>query len=234
MKIAQLAVLPLAILVSTALAAPENYNVSWEGTLKAVHHGDVSGKLSLKQFSGKKHLYAVGPVAELDGEITVIDSNFHIARVRHGEVKTDSDLTTSASILVWSEVPSWRPPLMIGESVDNQDQLEKLIETLATENGIDTTKPFPFMIDGTVKSVDYHILAPITTNSAASDHRGNAKTITSKDVPVRIVGFFSKNHGGIFTHMGSMAHLHILDNNGHSGHVDAIALDSKAMVFFPE
>ena len=234
MKTAQLTFFVLAFLVSTALAVSENYEVSWEGTLKAVHHGDVSAKVSLQEFSSKKHLYAVGPVAELDGEITVIDSNFHIARVRHGEVKTDSDLTTSASFLVWSEVESWRSPIILGESADDQDHLEKLIDGLATEKGIDTTKPFPFMVDGTAKSVEYHILAAKASNSAASDHRSNAKTITLQDVPIKIIGFFSKNHGGIFTHMGSMTHLHILDNNGHSGHVDAIALDSKAMVLFPQ
>ena len=75
MKTAQFTLLVLICLVSTALAVSENYNVSWEGTLKAVHHGDVSGKVSLQEFSAKKNLYAVGPVAELDGEITVIDSN---------------------------------------------------------------------------------------------------------------------------------------------------------------
>jgi len=234
MKTVQLTFFVLAFLVSTTLAASENYKVSWEGTLKAVHHGDVSAKVSLQEFSSKKHLYALGPVAGLDGEITVIDSNFHIARVRHGEVKTDNDLTTSASFLVWSEVESWRSPIILGESADDQDHLEKLIDSLATEKGIDTTKPFPFMADGTAKSVEYHILAPKASNSAASDHRSNAKTITLKDVPVKIIGFFSKNHGGIFTHMGSMTHLHILDSNGHSGHVDAIALDSRAMVLFPQ
>ena len=123
---------------------------------------------------------------------------------------------------------------MLGENAKSQDHLEKLLETLATENGIDIFKPFPFMIEGKVKSVDYHILAPMRTNTDASDHRGNAKTITLKDVPARIIGFFSKNHGGIFTHMGSMTHLHIIVNNGQSGHVDVIALESKAMVSFPQ
>ncbi|RLB65449.1 MAG: hypothetical protein DRH08_07985 [Deltaproteobacteria bacterium] len=234
MKTIQFTILIITLLVSAALAVPENYNVSWEGTLKAVHHGDVSGRVPLKQFSGKKHLFAVGPVAEMDGEITVIDSNFYITRVRHEEIKTDNDLTASASFLVWAEVPSWKSPIMLGERADNQDHLEKIIETLASENGVDTSKPFPFMIDGKVKAVDYHILAPKKTSSATSDHRSNAKTITVKDVSVKFIGFFSKNHGGIFTHMGSMAHLHILDNNGHSGHVDALALDSKAMVLFPQ
>jgi len=235
MKPTQTIVLILILIASTALANSNNYNVSWIGTLKAVHHGDISAKVSLQKFSGKKHLYAVGPVADLDGEITVIDSNFHITRVRHGEIKTDNDLNTSASFLVWSQVPSWKTPILLNESAENQGHLEKLIESLASKKGIDTTKPFPFMIDGTAKSVEYHILAPKTSNNtAASDHRSNAKTITSKDVPVRIIGFFSKNHGGIFTHMGSMTHLHILDNNGYSGHVDEIAFDSKTMVLFPQ
>lgn len=234
MKIAALNLIIFTLLVSTALAASGTFHVSWEGTIKDVHHGDVSGKVSLQEFSGKKHLYAIGPVEELDGEITVIDSNFYIARVRQGEIKTDNDLTTSASFLVWAEVPTWSSPISLGENADNQDHLDKQIYSLASENGIDTTKPFPFIIDGTAKSVDYHILARKTAKLAASDHRDNAKTVKLKDVSVRIIGFFSKNHGGIFTQMGSMTHLHILDNNGHSGHVDAISVDSKAQVLFPQ
>ena len=31
--------------------------------------------------------------------------------------------------------------------------------------------------------------------------------------------------------MTSITHLHTPENNGHSGHVDSIAFDSKAMVF---
>lgn len=234
MKIARIAVLIPAVLLSTALAAPGNYYVSWEGTLKAVHHGDVSGKVPLTRFSGTEHLYAVGPVAEMDGEITVIDSIFHIARVRKEEITTDSDLTTSASFLVWSEVPSWKPPATLGEGAEDQGQLETMIETLASENGVDTTMPFPFLIDGRVKAVDYHILDPKKSSSPASDHRSRAKAITSKDVPARIIGFFSKSHGGIFTHMGSMTHLHVLDANGYSGHVDAISLYPKAVVLLPQ
>jgi hypothetical protein len=50
-----------------------SYSVSWQGALRAVHGGDVSGKLPLQQFSERKNIYAAGPVAGLDGEITVID-----------------------------------------------------------------------------------------------------------------------------------------------------------------
>jgi hypothetical protein len=91
--------------------AAGSYSVSWQGALSAVHGGDVSGKVPLQQFSESKNIYAVGPVAGLDGEITAIDSKFHIARVKPGKIKTDSDLSTTASFLVWSEVSAWNHPL---------------------------------------------------------------------------------------------------------------------------
>ena len=230
----KLIVLILTCLTSPVLGFAADYHVSWKGTQRDFHHGDVSGKVALQEFSGKSHLYAIGPVAELDGEITVIDSNVHIARVRHGEIKTDNDLTTMAGFLVWSEVPAWRSPIMLGESADNHAHLERLIETLASKEGIDTSKPFPFIIDGTITSVDYHILAAGSSDSAISDPRHGAKKVSSRNVPAKIIGFFSKNHGGIFTHKGSMAHLHVLEDNGHSGHVEDITLSSRVMVLFPQ
>lgn len=218
----------------TASAATGSYSVSWQGALRAVHGGDVSGKVPLQQFSERKNIYAVGPVAELDGEITAIDGKFHIARVKHGEIKTDSDLSTTASFLVWSEVSAWKRPVVLSERVDNHAQLEKQIEFLAAKEGVDTTKPFPFIIEGIVESVDYHILVPKKPHQADSGHRDSAKKISSRDVAAKVIGFFSKNHEGVFTHRGSAAHLHILESNGYSGHVDEIVLNAEARVSFPQ
>jgi acetolactate decarboxylase len=215
-------------------AAAGSYSVSWQGTLRAVHGGDVSGKVPLQQFSERKNIYAVGPVAELDGEITAIDGKFHIARVKHGTIKTDSDLSTTASFLVWSEVSAWKRPVVLGEKVGNHAQLEKQIEFLAGKEGVDTTKPFPFIIEGIVESVDYHILVPKKPHQVDSGHLDNAKKISSRGVAAKVIGFFSKNHEGVFTHRGSAAHLHVLESNGCSGHVDEIALNAEARVSFPQ
>ena len=217
-----------------ASAIAGSYRVSWQGTLRAVHGGDLSGKVPLQQFSERENIYAVGPVAELDGEITAIDGKFHIARVRHGEIKTDSDLSTTASFLVWSEVSAWKQPVALSEKVGNHAQLEKRIESLAAKEGVDTTKPFPFIIEGMVESVDYHVLVPKKPHQADSDHRDRAKKFSSKGVAAKVIGFFSKNHEGVFTHKGSAAHLHILESNGCSGHVDEIALHAEARVSFPD
>ena len=218
----------------TESAATGGYSVSWKGALRAVHGGDVSGKVPLQQFFERKNLYAVGPVAGLDGEITAIDGMFHIARVKHGEIKTDGDLSTTASFLVWSEVSAWKQPVVLGKKAGNHAQLEKQIEFLAAKEGVDTTKPFPFIIEGTIESVDYHILVPKESHEAGSGHMDSAKKISSKGVAAKIVGFFSKHHEGIFTHRGSAAHLHILEGNGDSGHVDEIVLNAEARVSFPQ
>jgi acetolactate decarboxylase len=218
----------------TASAAPRSYSVSWQGALRAVHGGDVSGKVPLQQFFERKNIYAVGPVAELDGEITAIDGKFHIARVKHGEIKTDEDLSTTASFLVWSEVSAWKQPVDLGKKVGNHAELEKQIEFLAVKEGVDTTNPFPFIIEGIIESVDYHILVPKKSHQAESSHIDSAKKISSKGVAAKIIGFFSKNHEGIFTHRGSAAHLHIIESNGYSGHVDEIVLNPEARVSFPQ
>jgi acetolactate decarboxylase len=218
----------------TESAATRSYNVSWQGALRSVHGGDVSGKVPLQQFIERKNIYAVGPVAGLDGEITAIDGKFHIARVKHGEIKTDGDPSTTASFLVWSEVSAWKQPVVLGTKVDNHAQLEKQIEFLAVKEGVDTTKPFPFIIEGTIESVDYHILVPKKSHKADASHIDSAKKILSKGVAAKIIGFFSKHHEGIFTHRGSAAHLHVLESNGNSGHVDEIVLNAETRVSFPE
>lgn len=223
----------LLLSASAVFAVATTYEVHWQGSLRAVHGGDVSGKVPLQQFKGKKNLYAVGPVAELDGEITAIDDKIYIARVKHGRVTNDSDFSTRASFLVWSEVGAWQPSMPLGAKVENHAQLEKQVEALAAKAGIDTSSPFPFKLEGVFDSVDYHVLVP-KTHQAQAGHSDGAKKISAKMADAEIVGFFSKNHEGVFTHKGSTAHLHVVERNGNSGHVDQIGASANVRVSFPQ
>lgn len=230
----QITVAILLLSASAVFAAGTPPTVLWQGSLRAVHGGDVTGRVALTQFAGKKNLYAVGPVAGLDGEITVIAGKFYVARVRHGAVETDNDLATQASFLVWSEVAAWKPPLRLGVKADNHAQLEKQIEVLATRAGIDTTQPFPFKLEGVFNAVDYHILVPQKSQQAHAGHGDGAKKISAKNSDAEIIGFFSKNHQGVFTHKDSFAHLHVVERKGHSGHLDAISAGPDVRVLFPK
>lgn len=235
MKLLQFMPLTLAMLAPAAFAlAATAYTVSWEGSLRAVHGGDVSGKVPLQQFAGKKNLYALGPVAGLDGEITAAAGKFYIARVAHGDVKTDSNLSASASFLVWSEVSAWQPAVPLGIDTETHAQLEKQIEALATKAKMDMSKPFPFKLEGVLGSVDYHVLIPKTRQPGQTGHGDGAKKFSAKNTDATVIGFFSKKHEGVFTHRGSTAHLHVIESNGSSGHVDEISAHAGLRVSFPQ
>lgn len=94
-------------------------------------------------------------------------------------------------------------------------------------------QPFPFKLEGVLDSVDYHILVPKTHGQAQAGHGHGAKKISGRNSDAEIIGFFSKNHEGVFTHKGSFAHLHVVERNGQSGHVDEITVSEDVRISFP-
>ena len=51
---------------------------------------------------------------------------------------------------------------------------------------------------------------------------------------VTIIGFYSKRHEGIFTHRGSYVRMHVVTENGLSGHIDEIVASPDLKVRFPK
>jgi hypothetical protein len=128
LKMTLLALLPVAYLVGWAYAASSTYTVHWKGSLRAVHGGDYSPVVDLQAFEGKTNWNAVGPVAGLDGEVTVVDGVVSVARVRGDEIIVSADLSAQASFLVWSEVEAWAPPVELGVAVADQAELERVLD----------------------------------------------------------------------------------------------------------
>lgn len=223
--------LSFALLASVAFAS--TFAVQWGGSLRAVHGGDTTGKVNLEQFKDAKNLFAVGPVAELGGEITVINGVVNISRVRHDAIVNDKDMSTQASFLVWSDVKEWGSPIDLSAPVASLSDIDKLIEALATKNGLDTGKPFPFVIEGNFANLKYHVLVP-KKSAHGGQHTDNAKNVELKNTNLKIVGFYSKNHEGVFTHKGSLTHLHAVEANGNSGHVDDLVITESVKVSFPK
>jgi hypothetical protein len=48
-----------------------------------------------------------------------------------------------------------------------------------------------------------------------------------------VVGFCSRNHEGVFTHSGSHGHLHVVLENGDSGHVDELRAGPDVQLALP-
>ena len=154
--------------------------------------------------------------------------------MRHQQIHTDRQPAGSAVFLVWAEVSQWRPAVTLGRPIADSGELEQLIETMAAAAGLDTSQPFPFLLEGHMAAVDYHIVVPPSASAAAGRHSDQAAQFSLRASPATLIGFFSKKHPGIFIHRGSASHMHIVAENGHSGHVDAVRLDESVRLILPQ
>ena len=67
-----------------------NYKVEYKGALKnMMHKGDISAKADLKEIENLEHIYALGALENLKGEIQIIDSK----PFNHMAKKTSSYMT---------------------------------------------------------------------------------------------------------------------------------------------
>lgn len=226
--------LSAAALAAQPVHAESSFHVQWKGSLHAVHHGDSTARLVIEELGDLTGINAVGPVANLDGEITIMDGDLYVSRVRGDDVVTEADARAGAAFLVWAKVDRWMDPISLGEAIGNHGELESRVASLARQMGLNTEVPFPFLIKGSVESMQWHVLAPFSDEQVDTHHLDAALKIASESEQVQLVGFFSTSHQGVFTHRNSHAHIHVVTSRGHTGHVDRIALGKDATIRFPE
>src|SRR5512135_1744628 len=70
--------------------------------------GKASSVVSLEDLTGRKGLYAMGPIDGLDGEITIFDSKPYITKVRGSGYEADNTWKHGAFFLVWTEQTQWK------------------------------------------------------------------------------------------------------------------------------
>ena len=112
----------------------------------------------------------------------------------------------------------------------------KQLSKLYIKNGIDTDAPFPFLIEGTAKSFDWHV---INWKDGDTEH-SHEKNISSglhgtlKKKQVEMLGFYSNAHHAIFTHHTTNMHIHVkTTDNKIAGHVDALTLGKGMLLKLP-
>jgi acetolactate decarboxylase len=208
--------------------------------------GKAAGVMGLKFFQGKDNIYAVGPAAQLDGEITILNSKPYVAKVRGNDCHVDNSHDHDILFLVWSQVPRWRD-IPVPESVKTYVQLQKFIKDQAAASGMDVSKPIPFQVGGAPMEIVWHVNCdktegkPITRELFAK----SKATYTMKDEPVDIVGFYSERHNGIFISQYAPAikpgsddknavHMHLVSRTTKAtGHIDDITFGKGITLRLP-
>ncbi len=214
----------------------QNFKVKYNGALKNImHEGDLSATAQIIDFRYVDHFYALGAVEDLKGEVLILNSKPFIASVQEGTLTIDNTFRHNAALLVYAAVDEWYS-FDIPDEVSSYEDLEKHIEQVAKTNGINIDEPFPFLIDGVAKTVDWHVVDWKAGDTEHSHEKhitsGPHGTLTNK--PVQILGFYSKSHHAVFTHHTTNMHLHFKTSDGQlAGHLDGMTLGQGMTLKLP-
>lgn len=200
--------------------------VQVSGAMKNVmQKGELAGVIQLDSIAAQAGTYGLGPLEYLQGELLLFDGQVYVS-----QVSTDTTMTVfenpeaKAPFFVYAQVDQWilQP---IPDSIHHIPQLEAYLLEIAADPG----KPFAFKLQGTIESAQIHIQNLPTgakVSSPAEEHQGQIN-YTLQQTSVDLLGFFSTQHHGIFTHHDSNVHLHLISKDRQKmGHLDAVRFKS--------
>lgn len=206
---------------------------------EVMREGRTEARLTLAKAIEQPHVYAVGAMESLSGEVTIVDGDVWIASVVDGAVQMRGPAPAAhdaATLLTHASVPHWAV-VEIARPADAQ-ALERAIAEAAAVRGMDVDQPFPFLFKGQVTRLDLHVIdgfCPVGGTPAPG--AGEPWRTTIENHPdVTIVGFFARNQAGVLTHHGTVLHMHALveiDGRLVTGHVDDVAVASGPNLRLP-
>ena len=211
-----------------------NPEVQIFGALREImHEGDLSARVMLAEHVGPGS-YALGALADLKGEILVLDGKVTVSRPKGETLTLSEDGDVGAALLVSARVEAWMRVPIAGMA--DPAILGDFVETAVKHAGLDPGKPIPFRIEGRAKSVSWHVIdwPEGDTEHSHAKHKQAGLQGREEQVEVVVLGFWSKHHQGIFTHRDRVLHMHVaIPERGIAGHVDALEPGPEMTLWVP-
>jgi acetolactate decarboxylase len=220
---------------SCSAAAGISLLVQWQGAQKDVLSGDIAGKVDLAPLAELTDLYGLGPLQEVTGEVTILNSRPYIARVTDaGEIALEHSFANRACFLVYSQVERWQR-VILPEDIVDEKTLEAGLPELAQQHGINADLPFPFLLKGQPDRVVYHVLNKTDGATHSPELHEKAKVkFRLEDLEIEVIGFYSDRHRGVFTPGHSSLHMHLRDTDDTvSGHLDSLSFPQGLDLYLP-
>jgi len=201
-------------------------NVMWKGQLQGIIHLDT--------LQPRQGLYGVGPLQGLQGEIMINNGQAYLSTVL-----TDSTMQViptfdlKAPFFVYGHVNHWRQ-VPLPDSVRHLASLEAFI----TQQTAQQTQPFVFKVVGQAQKATIHI-QNLPTGTRVSNpkeaHQGQVK-YALQNKAIELVGFYSTQHKGVFTHHDTYMHIHLITQDlQQMGHLDALLLaPGQNVLYLPQ
>lgn len=218
-------------------AAPKeskSWCVEWFGSQGDFISGKVTEPVSLERFAGLESLYAVGPLEFARGEVSIFDSVPLITEVQNGSTSVSVDFCRRTGFLVYAIVENWRRATMHA-AIENETRFEDRLLPFAVESGIDVDQPFPFLAHCHVAMATFHVLCNQSAREYNPELHEKAKAhFLLVEESIEIIGFYSRQHRGVFTPRDSNFHMHLrtLDNRI-SGHIETFHSHPGLVIYLP-
>ncbi|MDG2264177.1 MAG: decarboxylase [Flavobacteriales bacterium] len=224
---------------SCSVSNDKQVEVHHFGALKhMMHKGDLSAKVTLDELKEMNHLFALGAVENLKGEVLILDGIPSVSYVKGNDssktMMLDDSFEKNACLLVLASVEEWES-INIPNTVVTYEEFEGYVAETAAEKGIDIEKPFPFMIEGLAKSFDWHIIdwPEDDTEHSHEKHIYSGLYGTLENQTVEMLGFYSNKHHAIFTHHSTNMHVHVKSDKA-TGHADNFTLGENMILKLPK
>lgn len=222
-----------AVIAQVAEPKP-GFEVKYAGAMRNVMlKGNLDAHFDCASLRKTKNVYALGPVAGLKGEVTILDGKPSIATIVDGKPSVGDDWP-KACFLVYAVVERWTP-IKVPETVQTLEHLQTFVAESAKAAKLDVTEPFPFLLTGTPDAVKYHVVWKTDDLPHTKQRHSQAKLpfeIAKREV--KMLGFHSDAHHGVFTHHDSNIHIHVTTaDSKDSGHVDVIKLAGGMILHLP-
>lgn len=229
----------IIIMNSCSVSNDKQVEVHHFGALKnMMHKGDLSAKVTLDELKEMNHLFALGAVENLKGEVLILDGIPSVSYVKGNDssktMMLDDSFEKNACLLVLASVEEWES-INIPNTVVTYEEFEGYVAETAAEKGIDIEKPFPFMIEGLAKSFDWHIIdwPEDDTEHSHEKHIYSGLYGTLENQTVEMLGFYSNKHHAIFTHHSTNMHVHVKSDKA-TGHADNFTLGENMILKLPK
>ena len=206
------------------------------GYIDTIMTGNYDQKFSLDSISGLKNLFALGAMDSLAGEIQIFDSQSYNSITVGDSIRIlNSDTIVNSALLVYAQVADWQQ-LEVPLSVANMEALVGFIEY---DEDLQTIgeEPFLFLIEGVVEQLDWHVInkPQHSKSQKGMDHMQHATRGSLDEVEVEILGVYSRQHEGVYTHKGIPVHMHFRTVDGLlAGHVEDLELGPDMILKVPK
>lgn len=194
---------------------------------KMIHKQKTNGVVNLQKAIPSENAYAVGATHQGLGEITIIDGEVWLDYGKDGLGNSVNTIPADeeAVLLAISEVKTWQS-VTLADGLANELLFESILEQ-AKANDLDADAPFPFLLEGNFKQLQLHVIDGKNPKFGGHDSKEGLfiKAQEQRDnQEATVVGFYSADTQGLYTHPGESWHLHAVIRDENIGaHVDGIA-----------